>query len=954
MKEGRKRFISENVLFIFLSSVIIILFYYRLFAYYNGYISFQNFVPNSQVYPNSFYFFSPFYAGGSPILEPLPNIIGDSELDFFRVLIGSLTGYNISIKLYIFFSTLFYIYSFFFLTGQLTKDFVARVISSVFYLLNPVTIVMLSYGDYSTFFGFSFFFIGIAFLIIFTKQCNNDLYLFISTLFLLFTIVSEQIFYLGIIIFILIGIFEILNQKTTNKIRKIVAFLGKYLFFLIVVSFMFILPLVFASFLSVLPTSPVAKPFYIFQSASLSVLKLLLLEGTGSLALSSVSLFGSIIATFWFALLSALVILLIFVSLISKNKQGFFLWFVVVISLLFGTGTLSPISPLLTWLYIHFPGYQLFPQSYLWDEIVIAPFLSLILAIVLTTLLNRTGGRDSSFNFSTKNYFLKRATALSKNYTFRKLIAMFLISITLLVAFLPVASQGYYNKETGINDENSGIGNQASLYYNLSNMVNNSDIGVAFFPGDPFVYFGDNHSNFLENILMLKPNYRVLNYVSGTPNLDQYYYWLYSEFYNNDTKYMPELFSTVGVKYFVVLNNYSAYGYGFLGEGVNVTKLMGYQENLRQLFVTKNYTVYQSTINIQPSVEVKNLTLVIGSFDILNYMAYSGINISNTPILFSSDINSKNYQTLSTMINRVVLENFSSLWAFYKDNFSDPTINPSILYDNMMKRIADSKVQLLEVFTPNSLVQTSSNATLVKIASNNGNVVPQGDLLFAQSFFNETSSLELDTGIKTGFLAISAVGISGSNFIVSGTSNFSIDYSTRFYTRVNATSGFIYDMNPISSNGTLNLYFVGRSYSLIPEILFSSEPLRAQYVSLIPNASFKQYQSDLVGELNQTHSNESYTLSGSITSNSSKPSTFPFFLSNVNLCNTKGIILSYNINGPVYFSINGVNFFNNGEFAINKNIMALKGIYNTGDQNLSIYFHYYGNSDNSTFSFIVL
>ena len=125
-------------------------------------------------------------------------------------------------------------------------------------------------------------------------------------------------------------------------------------------------------------------------------------------------------------------------------------------------------------------------------------------------------------------------------------------------------------------------------------MVNNSDIGVAFFPGDPFVYFGDNHSNFLENILMLKPNYRVLNYVSGTPNLDQYYYWLYSEFYNNDTKYMPELFSTVGVKYFVVLNNYSAYGYGFLGEGVNVTKLMGYQENLRQLFVTKNYTVYQS------------------------------------------------------------------------------------------------------------------------------------------------------------------------------------------------------------------------------------------------------------------------------------------------------------------------------------------------------------------------
>ena len=138
--EKRNNLILESLLFIFLVSIIIVLFYFRLFADYNGYISFQNFVPNNQAYPNSFYFFSPFYAGGSPILEPLPNILGDSELDFFRVLIGSYSGYNLSIKLYIFFSTLFYIYSFFFLTGQLTKNFVARVLSSVFYLLNPVTL----------------------------------------------------------------------------------------------------------------------------------------------------------------------------------------------------------------------------------------------------------------------------------------------------------------------------------------------------------------------------------------------------------------------------------------------------------------------------------------------------------------------------------------------------------------------------------------------------------------------------------------------------------------------------------------------------------------------------------------------------------------------------------------------------------------------------------------------
>ena len=319
MKLAKRIKLYHDLLFILLATILILIFYGRVFFFYNGYISFQNFVPNSAVYPTSFYFYSPYYAGGSPILEPLPNIITGIVTDFFRVFIGSLIGYTLSIKLYIYSIVLFYFASFYVLTGSFTNKFVPRILSSIFFLLNPISFVMLSFGDYPNFMGFSFYFIGLSFLIKSINENISDRYLLISLMFLLLSVVEEQIFYLGILLYLIIGIYFVIMKQKNIIFKESIKFTSKYFFFLITTSLAFILPFIFASFLSVTPTGPVSKGFNVFINASLSPSTLLFLQGTGNLAPYSVSLLGHYYYVLWFLLLYAIVVFVMIVA--SKIKR---------------------------------------------------------------------------------------------------------------------------------------------------------------------------------------------------------------------------------------------------------------------------------------------------------------------------------------------------------------------------------------------------------------------------------------------------------------------------------------------------------------------------------------------------------------------------------------------------------------------------------------------------------
>lgn len=931
-------------IFAFLSLLVIVIFYGRLILEYFGYIGFHNFFPIMAVKPGSSLFWNPYYAGGAPILEPMPKIVGSSFMDFFRVYLGPFLGYIISIKLYIIASVLFFSVSFFELLGEFSIRFIPRTIGAIFLLLNPVTFVMLSFGDFSNFLGYGLFFIGLALIIKATKEYPKDSYVLVAYIFLLLSIVESQIFYLGIILFPIFGLFFLKDNGVEKRGRIYVGFLTKSIFFLISTTLVFTLPFFLASPVSIAPTGPVAKPLSIYESSSLPILKLLFLQGTGPLAYNSLFIFGSNYAEFWYYSVVIVVLFLIGYSLVKRARNLLLLFGLEAMALIFGAGAYSPISGVLSWLYLDFPGYQLFPQSYLWDETLIAPFFGIILAVTLTQLIEPSGEpyvkKKRPLCKTLHNIFHDAMSSGPK-----KVLTILLLLLVIFVSFSPIASQGYYRSPGGINNVSSVMGNYDSLYSELTQIANKGNAGVAFFPGDPYVYYGNNVSNNFVNPLIERPSYRVVNYASGNPQLDNYYYWLYQEFYNNKTEHISELFSTIGVKFFVILNNFSSYSYGWLGQGKNASILMSYQQGTRLLQSNRYYSLYESNFNFSAPENVKNLTLVLGGYNVLNYMAYVGFNLSRTPIIFQADVTVSNYNYTAPLINRVVTDNFSKLQAFYTHVFGKNSVLASNEYSSMIQSIIMNRTKLLEIFTPQNISLTPQDLIIGDSISNKlGSVVPDGTVLHLQSNNSNISEFSISVGIHIGYLGISAVGVSGGRFSTeNGSAVFG--YSTRFFNQTGI--GFVSNDRVTQSNGNVSIELLQNSYSLIPYVLYSNEKLDVGSLQSVPQLDLRQISPRVNGTYNISLAKGDQQISGNYSVASNDSATLPYFASDLYLQNISGLSISYNITGPFSMEINGVSFAGDGSISFTAPLMALNGPLNTGDQKLFVSFLYNGVTNQS-------
>ena len=80
---------------------------------------------------------------------------------------------------------------------------------------------------------------------------------------------------------------------------------------------------------------------------------------------------------------------------------------------------------------------------------------------------------------------------------------------------------------------------------------------------------------------------------------------------------MPELMGLAGVKYFVLLKDVKdgIYPYFSVYNNVNTSMLIDYQYDLRIIYNTNSYTVYQSTINLSTINTYSNITLVTGGYN---------------------------------------------------------------------------------------------------------------------------------------------------------------------------------------------------------------------------------------------------------------------------------------------------------------------------------------------------
>ena len=274
--------------------------------------------------------------------------------------------------------------------------------------------------------------------------------------------------------------------------------------------------------------------------------------------------------------------------------------------------------------------------------------------------------------------------------------------------------------------------------------------------------------------MMIKPSYRVINYQGGTPSQNQFYYNLYAEFYNNETRFMPELFSLVGVKYFVIMNNLTGISSG-LGFGLNITKLMKYQSGIVEITKNKYYELYESKYNIRALEVIKNFTLVLGNFNTLNYLNYIGMNLTQTPIIFSSDINKNDARILLPHVNTIITSEFTNYINFTKNLTKYCSKVKSYEFEG---DVNSGKISLLEIITPLDISIVQSKGFCFRYSYPSG-YCP--GFLYISNKNNTQSVFRVNPVILHSYVAIaSGSTYENHNYTINGAYPSSINYINSF------------------------------------------------------------------------------------------------------------------------------------------------------------------------------
>ncbi|MCW6157985.1 MAG: hypothetical protein LVQ63_00660 [Thermoplasmatales archaeon] len=263
---------------------------------------------------------------------------------------------------------------------------------------------------------------------------------------------------------------------------------------------------------------------------------------------------------------------------------------------------------------------------------------------------------------------------------------MLVVSILIvLVIVFPLVGQGFYaGGNSGIHQDNVPS-SYDDLTVILDDLVSKSNVGIAFFTPDGYVYFG-NSTNGLNQPLLVNPTFSYPGIPTyGSPQVvsSYYFYWLYNEFYLNDTNNIAQLFGIMGVKYFVTLNGVVTTSSLAIANSVNPTKLMHYQKDIKLLYSTSNYSIFESTLDVNRTNAVSGFSVMSSDYNILMDAAALGINLSKIVPVFTGDINSSNFNFFLNNTASMILLNSRSLVTLSIDKFanSSDTIDP-IFYTN--------------------------------------------------------------------------------------------------------------------------------------------------------------------------------------------------------------------------------------------------------------------------------
>lgn len=665
--------------------------------FYTGYIQWGNFAfPLNANILNSFntLTWDGYSYNGIPVISPWISFFGNFN-NLSIIAFGGTLNLNVAIKFYILFTFFYMAYSFYLFTASISKYQFSRVSATIFILTNPISLQLIGQGDPFQFFVWGLYFLSLLFLFKSSKKEGGirKVFLFLSISLLSLTVSIPQIFYLGTVLYIF---FIFYFYLTTSKSIKLVSLFAPFKVTLMAISVLFLLsmPLLLTSFLGVYnlsPNSEIANPLSNFSFYSAHFINMLFINSYPSMPITNLlgSLNNYYITTIWIIAIDSFVIILLVSGFLFKDKKMILFSTLIILEALLGSGYYSPISGLNIYFYTHIFGYQVLNTSYYWEWLAISPIYAILLMQLIDHLSTNTKLFSgiiviSRFSIIKNNQCrTRKIRIIISPSSFKKIkisYKLFVLITLAILVILPLAGQGFYGPgNSGIHKDNVP-NSYDSLVKKLDGFIGNTSTGVAYFPPSNYVYFGNN-TNGVSQPLLTEPGFRspgTPSYLSPPVISSDFSCYVYTQFYLNKTPFIAQLFSILGVKYFVTLNGVISASSMHIANNRNPTELMKYQKDVIPIFYNNNYTIYESTLNVNVAQSVKGFSIYSNNYNDLMYSADLGVNISKEAPLFTNDLSSSNFDFLLNNTNSLILCSQNSLTTLAIDKFTNSknSINP--------------------------------------------------------------------------------------------------------------------------------------------------------------------------------------------------------------------------------------------------------------------------------------
>ena len=662
-------------------TIATILVWLKMLLFLGGYLSFGNSlypIDSTQIhgifFESTIFGYNIFDYGGIvlPGLDNFPYFIENLANSSYLLFLDTLLPALVAVRLYILSLALVMSYSFFILMGRFTQKLIPRTVATLFAVLNPFQVHLIAYGDTGQMEQVAFLFLSLSFLIGYVRQGRNcEIYLLISIMFLLLVSPFFQAFVLGLVLYSVILAYRFFRIPRGRSITHFIYEVAPILL-LLPVSLSLIWPFINSGY-DLLPSSLYAPTLSNYQVFSENMANLLLLQGYSPFVPISImqNSFGQFAEIGWLYCYDALLIfLLALFPLLSRDRKAVCVSILIVLFSLIGSDAKSPIAPITVWLFLHLPGYQALNTSYYWDWILISPLYALQLGFALNLLSDFRKSIAVEYRSGNLYYLLSKNL---KNFSARYKITVIIVVLSLVaLSFAPAVTQQYYSNSY-VRSINLPTG-----YYQLPKTLKqysgNNYTGVAFFNPDNLLYLHDSPSDGFNspffNMIPYK-TYGVPNYAAPPLQSNYYALWAYYLFYTNQTHYIGDLLSVLGISLFVVLYNSNSLSDGGMfmpwSNNVNASHLMKYQIGVNEIRETANYAIYRTEFCNADSVSVSGLSIILGNYSATETLAAHGVNLSGLAPVFYPQLSTIGLFTIMPYVKQIFYQNGQLYDLAYSD-----------------------------------------------------------------------------------------------------------------------------------------------------------------------------------------------------------------------------------------------------------------------------------------------